>query len=151
LPSGSALARAEATLAKVAGTAVTNDQLIDAFLRLREDFIKSRERPDSVEARAYLRKHKKGAVFAANQFTREQAIEFVEGLYAAGAVRVMIENISHDHESQDGGPHADSMTVELPQDGDARARVFSVINTVGEPEDTPFVDDGEPQVGLWWD
>lgn len=100
--------------------------------------------PSVCEARKWLRKRK--VMFASNRFqTKKDAVAFVEALYAAGAPRVLIENID-DH-------HADSMTVHLPDDASSRTEIFRIINDIGRPdtEGGPTVDDGKKHVGLWWD
>lgn len=153
LGDAAAMARAEKKLMEVAGPQVSNDALIERFLTLRKQFLKAKDRPDSSEARRYLKKHPGASVFATNRFGGRSgaAAAFVDSLDAAGATTVTIENISFDDETASGQPHADSMTVELPRDAAARERVFKVINEEGSPEDAPIADRGESSVGLWWD
>lgn len=153
LGDAAAMARAEKKLMEVAGPQVSNDALIERFLTLRKQCLKAKDRPDSSEARRYLKKHPGASVFATNRFGGRSgaAAAFVDSLDAAGATTVTIENISFDDETASGQPHADSMTVELPRDAAARERVFKVINEEGSPEDAPIADRGESSVGLWWD
>ncbi len=106
--------------------------------------------PTVAEAGEWLRASTNANAFAPNRFTRTaEAIAFVDELYAAGAVRVTIENIV------DPTPSAcsDSMVVELPADPSQRVEVLRIINDVGRPErdNGGITDSGEPTVGLWWD
>jgi hypothetical protein len=71
----------------------------------------------SIEARAWLRDTIAVGAFAGNRFhTTHAALEFVEGLYASGAVEVLIEDPGHD---SDGDPYADALAVRCPVESDA--------------------------------
>jgi hypothetical protein len=107
---------------------------------------------DSVaEAREWLRKNPNPSALATNRFqTTAVAIEFVEALYAAGATRVVADNINEDSAA---GTYSDSLTVHLPKAKAKRTKIFQVINELGRPETDggPVEDEGEDTVGLWWD
>lgn len=108
--------------------------------------------PSVAEARKWLRGNRNPSAFASNRFaTTANALAFVDALYAAGAAKVMAENINDTDGA--GGPYADSMLVYLPSDPAKRAAVFQVINEIGRPDTDggPFMDDGEETAGLWWD
>ena len=106
----------------------------------------------TAEARKWLRGNRNRSALATTRFgPTAKALEFVEALYAAGATKVMVENID---KTADGGlGYADSMKVHLPKSEAMRQAIFRVINEIGQPETDggPLEDDGEPSVGLWWD
>jgi len=106
-------------------------------------------RPEDPEAREWLRSNPGDAPLAANAFTAEDAREFVDSLYAAGARRVVIasENIHNEDP-----PYCDALRVELPHDLAARAAVLELTNAEAESEGfDPEEDTGQEVVFLWWD
>jgi hypothetical protein len=93
--------------------------------------------------------------FASNRFHgTENAIRFVEGLYAAGAVRVIV---NQDNVVDEGGGdlYADALVVLLPQDPAARSRVVTICKQESDREEGEVSSDAEWQTGdcvfLWWD
>jgi hypothetical protein len=103
-----------------------------------------------VEARDWLRQNEHPAALAGNRFpTTAEALAFVEALYAAGAKKVVADNVN----DENVGSYSDSLNVSLPKSRAKRAKIFQVINDIGRPETDggPVVDDGEDKVGLWWD
>jgi hypothetical protein len=103
------------------------------------------------EALAWLRKSQNESALASNRFpdTRD-ALSFVQELYRAGAVKVVVPN---DSITDDGVEiYADSLVVTLPDDPAKRQRVWKLcaaeIARLGErpPETTD-----EKHVLLWWD
>lgn len=111
--------------------------------------------PTRAEAREWLVGNKRDLPVAVNHFWRSgEAEQFVKELYAAGARRVVVENISYGDVDQWGGPYADSLIVELPDDGQARSSVIGLCNQhcMADPSTgTQFVDEGQPSLSLWWD
>lgn len=111
------------------------------------------------EARHWLAKNGSESGFASNRFgLTEDARMFVEELYAAGAVRVLIPNdaIRDDEEevSKMGGPYADALVIELP-DGN-RETLYGIFEreSAGEGHEDmtgeSSVTDGR-FLYLWWD
>ena len=73
------------------------------------------------EALAWLESNPNPYALAGNRFhSTEDAIAFVEMLYEAGAVEVLVTNI-YDEDwriEAEGGPYADSLIIHLPQDSE---------------------------------
>jgi hypothetical protein len=93
--------------------------------------------------------------FASNRFQgTENAIRFVESLYAAGAVRVIV---NQDNIVDEGGGdfYADALVVLLPEDPAARARVVKICKQESDREEGEVSDDADWETGdcvfLWWD
>jgi hypothetical protein len=106
-------------------------------------------RPEDPEAREWLRSNPGHAPLAANAFDADDARAFVDSLYAAGAVRVVIasENIR-----DEDPPYCDALRVQLPADPAARAAVLALTNAQAESEGfDPADDTGQEVVFLWWD
>lgn len=113
-------------------------------------------RPEDPEAREWLAGNGHPMPLAANRFgEKEDAQAFVEELYAAGAVRVVIaaECIRDDEdELAHGGPYADGLRVQLPSAPGPRAAVLALVNAEEEEEGfDPSEDEGQDVVFLWWD
>jgi len=111
------------------------------------------------EARDWLKKNKSACGLAGNRFeSTQEALAFVEELYAAGAARVFVpDDAIRGHEAEirkHGGPYADSLVIELPA-GD-RKKVFEIFEREAESEGyedmtgEEEVTDGE-YLYLWWD
>ena len=135
----------------VAERTAADDPLSRARARARA-LVDDANDDSTAEAGKWLRGNRNRAPFAANRFgPTGAALEFVEALYAAGATRVMVENIVDT--TDEGGGYADSMKVFLPKSAAQRKEIFRVINEIGCPDTDggPLEDDGEPSVGLWWD
>jgi hypothetical protein len=105
--------------------------------------------PDSAEAREWLAANEHPHPIALNYFqTRAASEQFVESLYAAGATRVLVDNISYDDAE---GPHSDSMVVELPDAPEARTRILTLCQANCHEDGSDFTDKGQGSVSLWWD
>jgi hypothetical protein len=106
-------------------------------------------KPEDPEARMWLRANPSDAPLAANRFDADDAREFVESLYRAGAANVVIASeCMHDEEP----PYADGLRVMLPDDRAARTAVLDLVNR--ELEEEGFAtesDHGQQVVFLWWD
>jgi len=108
------------------------------------------------EALDWLRANHHPTPFATNRFgTREEALEFVEQLYAAGATFVSIDGILM-LPNHNWAPYADTLIVDLPEDGERRRAVFELSEHVGKPDEDgpdpePLIDCGQPSIRLWWD
>ncbi len=91
--------------------------------RRMEEEGKRRTKP---EAREWLARNPNPWPFAGNRFAdAREALVFVNLLYELGAVHVQIDNI-HDEDwriEENGGPYADTLIVELPEDPAAKARL----------------------------
>lgn len=111
------------------------------------------------EARQWLRTNRNPSALASNRFGRTQnAIQFVEELYAAGAVRVLVpQDYIHD-ESETGdesGPYADALVVQLDLDKDA-SELMRINNeeTIREGFQEPWENDPlitTEWLFFWWD
>lgn len=113
-------------------------------------------RPEDPEAREWLSANGHPAPLAGNRFDEKaEALEFVEELYTAGAVRVVVasECIRADEmELAHGGPYADGLRVRLPADPRRRESVLAVVNREAEGEGfDPYADTDQETVFLWWD
>lgn len=112
------------------------------------------------EAREWLAKNGNPSPLAGNRFgSREEAQQFVESLYAAGAVTVHVSMI-HDEPwriEQEGGPYAESLLVKLPDQTTARAKILAIaeeeMRNEGFLEDDEGLEDkvSEESISLWWD
>lgn len=111
---------------------------------------------DRFEARAWIANNPNaiGAPFAGNRFMRQEALAFVDNLYALGAVRVDVTNIFSEtwRIEQEGGPYADTLIVRLPDAATQRAAIFAVAAREASQEglERP-VDSGQDELTLWWD
>jgi len=115
------------------------------------------------EALSWLKENKNPAALAGNRFhNTANAIEAVQQLYAAGAVRVEVIVTHNEPEriAKDGGSYADELEVTFPK-GKAKS-VIPVIKILkpNNAEDIDFekaiteTEQGdEPFLvwGLWWD
>jgi hypothetical protein len=116
---------------------------------LAEEIDRLTIRPDDPEAREWLRSNPGDAPLAANAFDTGEALAFVDSLYAAGAVRVVIasENIV-----DEVPPYCDAIRVQLPEDQAGRAAVLTLTNAEARSEGfDPDEDTGQDVVFLWWD
>jgi hypothetical protein len=105
--------------------------------------------PDTAEAREWLAANEHPHPIALNYFqTRAASEQFVESLYAAGATRVLVDNISYDDAE---GPHSDCMVVELPDAPEARTRILTLCQANCHEDGSDFTDKGQGSVSLWWD
>jgi hypothetical protein len=107
------------------------------------------------EALAWLASNPNPYALAGNRFySTEDAITFVEMLYEAGAVEVLVTNI-YDEDwriKAEGGPYADSLIIHLPQDIEKRKRLFEISNDEAVREGfSPERDVGQETLILWWD
>jgi hypothetical protein len=105
-----------------------------------------------VEARAWLRQHLDGFAFAPNRFQRTaNALAFVDRLYEEGATEVLVDN---PREAGDGSPHADTLLVRFPPDGETRWRLLKFCEREGPdqevPDDFVLIELAE-EFQLWWD
>jgi hypothetical protein len=107
------------------------------------------------EARAWLKRNKNPHAFAGNRFCRtDDALAFVESLYAAGAVEVLVDHIHPDRNESEGGPYADTFIVRVPDDWTARLNVerFSEEEGPGRTPPGDFrMDVRSRDIELWWD
>jgi hypothetical protein len=109
------------------------------------------------EALEWLKRNSNPAALASNRFnSREEAIAFVESLYAAGADHVVVfkETIMNDQATiqGEGGPYADTLVVTLPSDAGKRRRVVALCSPEVAREGVTLDDaiDGDYLV-LFWD
>lgn len=93
--------------------------------------------------------------FASNRFQgTENAIHFVESVYAAGAARVII---NQDNIVDEGGGdlYADALVVLFPEDPAARARVVKICKEESDREQGEVSSAADwansDSVFLWWD
>ena len=102
----------------------------------------------SHEARDWLVNNRNPFCFAGNRFGhKDYALDFVEQLHRAGALRVEVTNI-YDEGSrieQEGGPYADTFLVHLPPEPDRLAQLMTLCDDADE-----LVVHGNV-AELWWD
>ena len=103
----------------------------------------------------WLRSNKNESAFATNRFgPTSAAVSFVEQLFAAGATQVFVVSRFYepDRIAGEGGPYADELLVQLPDDPEKRAKLFKIIAKETEEEgfDAPR-DTGQSIESLWWD
>ena len=111
--------------------------------------------PKPVEARAWLAANRNPSAFATNRFyTTERAIAFINAVYDAGAIEVLVDNIRQDGSDRDGGPYADTFIFKLPDDDERRWKVGEFCEEEG-PGDVPEgdfrLDVRKDHIELWWD
>jgi hypothetical protein len=118
---------------------------------LDDDYRLPESATEGPEARAWLRKSQNESALASNRFpeTRD-ALAFVQELYRAGAVKVIVP---HDSITDDGVEvYADALVVTLPDDPAKRQRVWKLCARELEREgDKPPPSTDEKHVFLWWD
>jgi len=110
-------------------------------------------------ARDWLKKNQSACGLAGNRFgSTQEALEFVEDIYAAGAIRVFVpDDAIRDDEieiRESGGPYADSLVIELST-GD-RKKIFEIFEREAEAEGyEDMTGPGSVIEGkylyLWWD
>jgi hypothetical protein len=109
-------------------------------------------KPTDPEAVGWLRRTDIETGLAGNRFdSAEEGAEFIERLYAAGAVKVVITTESIQVESPTEH-YADAIRVVLPDDPAKRLELFRILNR--EVADEGFdleVDTGQPVFFMWWD
>jgi len=111
------------------------------------------------EALEWLKTSKSESAFASNRFgPTGNAIAFVESLYEAGALRVMIssECIMDEPEriEEEGGPYADGLVVVFPESTERRSKLLEICKREAASEGFG-VDLGrdlrDGKLFLWWD
>lgn len=107
------------------------------------------------EALSWLTKSDCKNLLAANRFqTREDAIEGIKKLYAAGAVRVVVEVERHDPEyvKRNGGEYSERIIVfGVPQNKDKIKKVIQELRPEGLGYEYGLDDWDGRQIGLFWD
>lgn len=112
-------------------------------------------RAERHEAREWLRNNANESAFASNRFgTTDAAAAFVEQLYALGAPIVHVTNIYREdwRIQAEGGPYADMLIVQLPDDATQRDSLFVLYEKEMKAEgfDAAY-GDGQQEIILWWD
>ncbi len=107
------------------------------------------------EARTWLKDNPNPYAFAGNRFeTKQEALDFIERLYSAGAVTVYVTN-THNEDwriKQEGGPYADTLIVKLPTDPQKRRVIFRINSEEAQKEGfAPDADTGQNELLFWWD
>lgn len=110
------------------------------------------------EARQWLRKNRNPSALASNRFnTTQDAIRFVEELYSAGAVRVLIPEDSIHDETETGdesGPYTDALIVQLDLDRDS-SELMRIHNEEAVREGFQEPWENDPMINewllFWWD
>lgn len=105
------------------------------------------------EAREWIRKNGRDGPLASNRFEgKDDALAFVNALYEAGAVRVVVDAITDDEtEMADGGPYAEALVVRLPTDVRKRLRLMGIVNSECLKHWEPVADVGREVLYFWWD
>ncbi len=116
----------------------------------------NRARREKPEAREWLTDNPNPRAFAGNRFIdSREALIFVNLLYELGALSVRVDNI-HDEAyriREQGGPYADTLIVELPEDSAARTRLYELFqHELAEKQGLdlePYTSQDE--LYFWWD
>jgi hypothetical protein len=108
-----------------------------------------------IPALLWLDSNKNEGALASNRFgPTAQARTFVESLLKLGAVQVFVAD-PREEESRlklEGGPYADTLIVELPEEKAKRQALFKVFAEEAKREEFASEPDvGQKQVLLWWD
>jgi hypothetical protein len=113
----------------------------------------------SHEARKWLADNQSASGFATNRFQEtENAREFVQSLYDAGAisVRIPFDAVRSDPKEIEemGGPYADALFFELPDSG--RESIYRIFEAEAEGEGYEGMLASESLIDgkflyLWWD
>ncbi|HEX3044326.1 MAG TPA: hypothetical protein VHY08_06190 [Bacillota bacterium] len=113
------------------------------------------------EARTWLRNNKNQQAFAGNRFLNNtDSLQFVENLYANGAVVVLIDNIFKERWriKECSGPYADTLIVQLPEDEAQRGKLLEIFHEDNELEPQfkeELVNKGRDvaraRIMFWWD
>lgn len=110
---------------------------------------------DDPDARTWLRENTLETPLGVNRFEdTADALAFVEELYAAGAVRVVIasETIEDDDEFDEGGQSADAVKIQLPRDAGQRRALFAIAGREAKSQALkPPKDEGQDLLIVWWD
>ncbi len=111
------------------------------------------------EARDWFSQNKSDFCFAGNRFeSKSDAIDFVDSLYRAGAIRVFIPDDSISREpaeiEEHGGPYADALVIELPDT--ERSDLYAIYEREAEAEGYEDMKGEESIIDgkflyLWWD
>lgn len=107
---------------------------------------------DNPEARHWLLTNRNTSAFATNKFQgTANAIAFVDRLYAAGAIDVLIDNILDEHAAQEGGAYADTLIIHFAADTPSHERLLTICEHAIEGEADGRVDDAAGEIRIWWD
>jgi hypothetical protein len=113
--------------------------------------------PSWPEALQWLKASGNPAALASNRFdSTQEAIDLIQRLYGAGALRVAIlaDTIMSDAETlqDEGGPYADTIVIKLPEDPARRDRVIELCRPEFAHECTTEVESvwGD-YVCIFWD
>ena len=111
--------------------------------------------PNAPEARAWLRNNRNESALASNRFgPSSEARAFVDSLYQNGAVKVTVDNIMDepDRIEEEGGPYADTLIVQLPEEKNRRDALFEIHRVESQREGFDFTpDQGQQHLLFWWD
>jgi hypothetical protein len=105
------------------------------------------------EAREWIRNNHREGPLASNRFEgTADALAFVNSLYEAGAVRVVVYAINDDKiEMAEGGPYAEALIVRLPADAAKRRRLIAIAHSESLKKWEPVADIGRETLYFWWD
>lgn len=105
------------------------------------------------EAKNWLKSNRHTAALASNRFgSTDEALEFVEQLYSAGAVKVVVLPSSIIAEPDLDGDYADALIVVLPDESSAMARVLAIGNAEAARDGMELgPETKQGLMFLWWD
>jgi len=111
----------------------------------------SAEYTQGPEALSWLRKSRNESALASNRFLETRnAIRFVQQLYSAGAVRVIVPAATIQNDGEE--TYADALVVTLPTDPAKRQSVWKLCEQELRREGwKPAEQSNEERVLLWWD
>ena len=108
-----------------------------------------------LDAVPWLATNKNAYPLASNRFESAAAAKaFVDELFRLGATRVYVAEPMEEESriKSEGGPYADTLIVELPDDPGKRRTLFRLFAAEAKREAfEPERDSGQKQVLLWWD
>jgi hypothetical protein len=110
--------------------------------------VKNMQGPEALE---WLKKSENESALASNRFaTTQDAVRFVQRLYDAGAVRVIVPNETIT--SDEVEVYADGLVVTLPEEQNKRQRVWILCaEEIKRSGEKPTKSPSESHVFLWWD
>jgi len=106
-----------------------------------------------MEALSWLKNSKNHSAFASNYFGDTQsALEFVERVYEAGAIKIEVDNIydEEDRILREGDAYADTFLIHLPADKGKRLDVMSVV-CASRPDEIDDDWNSDEPIRIWWD
>lgn len=109
------------------------------------------------EAITWLKNNQNPSALASSRFhTTEKATDFVNSLYCAGAVEVLIPKacIYDEPETikEEGGPYANALLIVMPKEKSSIKTIIAICSSdIKKEGGNPFLDQFQKKIILWWD